>query len=59
MTKVFYIANSKELEKALQLVSYYTTVDRQLIEMDYSEVTVTANKILNMVHAEQILAELV
>lgn len=42
--KIYYIANSDELERALEILSiagFCMTVVREFIEMDYSKVTVT------------------
>jgi hypothetical protein len=58
--KTYYIENSTELEEALEQIeqNFPCFVDRELIEMDYSKVTINARE-EDIASIERMLAPLV
>lgn len=60
ITKVYYIQNSNELDKALNTISrnYPSAIHRDFIEMNYSSIEITARAI-DIKSIEYLLAPLV
>ena len=59
-TKVYYIQNTKDLDKALISISnnFLSVIHREFIEMNYSCIEITT-RIIDVKHVEKILAPLV